>query len=712
MTSDERDHANLIDGRYAIEDLVDLEHLQSLFERFTEATGFTIGFLNHPQMDILVATGWRDICTRYHRECPAALDNCLESNRRLLDQLDEPGKLVIEPCDNGLVDCATPIIVQGVHVASLATGQVLLEKPDLDRFRRQAREFGADEADYLAALAEIPVVDEQRLKVVTAFLGEMARVISQVGYARLLREFEVIERQKAEASLRESEQKYRELFEGAAEGILVADLETRELQFANSSACEMFGYTREELTHLSIRAIHPEESLPMAVAEFEAQARGEKLLASEIPCLRKDGSVFHADISTRPVVFDGRTMNVGFFTDVSERRHAAEERRRLETQLALAQRMEAIGRLAGGVAHDFNNLLSVVIGFTDIAMLKTREGDPLRTDLEQIAEAGQRAASLTRQLLAFSRKQDLELEPLDLGDVVSKMEQILRRTIGEDIEFVIVLGEELGAVKGDRGRVEQVIMNLALNARDAMPGGGCLTIEVANSQLDEAHAARFGDLAPGAYVMLSVTDTGSGMDETTRVQIFEPFFTTKEPGKGTGLGLSTVYGTVTQSGGTIRAFSEPGKGSTFQIHLPRVDEVVGTEPPTRVGERCDRGTETIVVVEDDDAVRNLARSILVTAGYDVHAAANGGEAILLAEQLDGTIDLLLTDVVMPRMQGTAVADRVASLCPGIKILFMSGYTHDLVEPRVATDRDTHFIAKPFNAADLTRKVREVLDQDR
>jgi len=709
MTISERDPANLVDGRYTIEDLVDLDQLRSLFERFTEATGFTIGFLDHPQMDVLVATGWRDICTKYHRECPAALDNCLKSNRRLLDQIDEPGKLVIEACDNGLVDCATPIIIQGIHIASLATGQVLLEEPDRDTFRRQAREFGIDEADYLVALEDVPVVDEQRLKVVTAFLGEMALVISQVGYARLLREIEVAERKKAEASLRESEQKYRELFEGAAEGILVADLETRELQFANSSACDMFGYSREELVRLSVGAIHPAEALPRVVAEFEAQARREKSLASELPCLRKDGTVFYADISTRPMVIAGRTMNVGFFTDVSERRRAAEERQELEAQLALAQRMEAVGRLAGGVAHDFNNLLSVIIGFTGIAMVKTREGDPLRRDLQQIAEAGQRAASLTRQLLAFSRKQDLKLEPLDLADVVAQMERILGRTLGDDVELVCLLQEDLGAVRGDKGRLEQVIMNLAINARDAMPDGGRLTIEVTNTRVDEAASTQQGDLTPGAYVLLSVTDTGVGMDELTRVQIFEPFFTTKGPGKGTGLGLSTVYGTVTQSGGTVHAASEPGKGTTFLIHLPRVDETVSIEPRPPVEVGCARGTETILVVEDDDAVRNLAGQILIDAGYDVHTAANGGEALLLAEQLTSNIDLLLTDVVMPRMNGTVVADRVAKVCPGIKVLYMSGYTHDLIEPQVATDRGTHFIAKPFNAVDLARKVREVLD---
>ncbi len=695
--------------RYGIEDLVDLEQLANLFERFTEATGFTIGLLDHPGMNILIATGWRDICTRYHRECPAAQEACERSNRRLVGQLAEPGQLVIDPCDNGLVDCATPIVVEGAHIATLATGQVFLGEPDLDAFRRQAADFGIDEVEYLAAVEEVPVLDEQRLKVITAFLGEMALVISQAGYARLLREGQAAEREKAAAQLADSEQRYRELFEGAAEGILVADLETRVLQFANASACEMFGYTRDELCELPISHIHPAEALPEVIAAFEAQARGEKQLASDLPCLRKDGTVFHADISTRPSLIADRPVNVGFFTDVSERKRAEEERRRLESELAVAHRMEAIGRLAGGVAHDFNNLLSVIIGFTDIAMARTHDGDPVRTDLQHVADAGQQAASLTRQLLAFSRKQELELEPLDLRDVVSRMERILARTIGEDVDIVCALGTEPCSILGDRGRLEQVIMNLALNARDAMPDGGKLTLGLARDVLDRDDAQRIGDLEPGLHVRLSVADTGVGMDERTQAQIFEPFFTTKEPGKGTGLGLSTVYGTVAQCGGTIRAESAPGEGTTFHILLPSVDETARAGSTAAEDETFARGSGTILVVEDDDAVRNLAGLILTEAGHQVHTAANGGEALLLSEQIDGGVDLLLTDVVMPRMKGPAVADRMAEVYPGVEVLFMSGYTHDLLEARASGD-EVQFIAKPFTAAELTRKVRDILDR--
>ncbi len=697
------------DVRYSIGDLVDLDQLRSLFDHFSEVTGFTIGLLDHPAMEVLIACGWREICTRYHREHPVAEARCVESNRRLIGQLTEPGKMVIEACDNGLVDCAMPIFVEGRHVATLATGQVLLEAPDRDHFRRQAQQFGVDEADYLAALDEIPVLDEARLREVTAFLGEMALVISQIGYARLVRESEVQERRRAEASLRESEEKYRALFEGAVEGILVADIQTKELQYANGSACEMFGYTREEIAGLPISAIHPPEALPRVVAAFEAQARGEKLLAPRLPCLRKDGSVFHADIVTRPVVIGGRAKNVGFFTDVSERMRAEEEQARLQAQLGIAQRMEAVGRLAGGIAHDFNNLLSVILSYTDFALGRTRPGDPLHHDLQQIARASDRAAELTRQLLAFSRKQDLELVPLDLSAVIRGMESMLRRTLGEDVELSFRTDGETRSISGDRGQLEQVIMNLAINARDAMPGGGRLVIEAADVAADEVPTTDPDHPPMVPHVHLTFTDSGCGMDEATRTQIFEPFFTTKEAGKGTGLGLSTVYGIVRQSGGAIRVDSAPGEGTTFHLYFPHVDQEVRESAPADSTRQRATGTETVLVAEDDDAVRALAVHILERAGFTVHAAANGGEALLICEQFAGTIQLLLTDVIMPRMHGKALADRLTRLYPDLAVLYMSGHPRDILEPGAADLGNVPFIAKPFTPEGLARKVREVLD---
>jgi len=706
-----RDSACLVEGRHGIEELLDLARLRDLFEKFSRATGFPVGLVEYPSLRPLIATGWRDICTKFHRSCPAAAAACARSDADLFGRPALHGAMNVARCEHGLVDCATPIFVEGKQIAALGTGQVLLEAPDLDRFRQRARELGFEEDEYLAEVAKVPIVDEARLKEVASFLAEMAVVISQSSQAKLIWEREVADRKRAEASLRESEERYRTLFEGAVEGIMLGDLESKAILYANPSACDMFGFTCEEMLARSVFDLHPKDGLPKVLAAFEAQARGELTLAPELPCLRKDGSVFYADITTRPVVLGGRPVNLGFITNVDARRRDREERRSLREQLIIAQKMEAIGRLAGGVAHDFNNLLSVIVGSADLGLRRTAASDPLHRDLQHILKAGERAAALTRQLLAFSRKQPMHLESIDLNHIVSRMEVILRRTIREDIEFVSTLAPELGAVRADAGQIEQVIMNLAVNARDAMPHGGRLTIATAQAEIGESQAELLVGLEPGPCVILSVSDTGCGMDEETRSHLFEPFFTTKDPGKGTGLGLSTVYGIVKQFGGAISVRSEPSKGSTFEIFLPRAGEPARIRNEPLASFRPASGTETILVVEDDDGVRELSARILASAGYSVHTAANAGEALLVSEQLDGAIDLMLTDAVMPRMHGAALAERLSRLCPKMKVLFMSGYAEDGMLPRGVLEEGTSFIAKPFTAIELERKVREVLDRE-
>ena len=385
------------------------------------------------------------------------------------------------------------------------------------------------------------------------------------------------------------------------------------------------------------------------------------------------------------------------------------ELRQTEEHLRLSQRLEAVGRLAGGIAHDFNNLLSVIVTYTAFAIEELRAADPIREDLEEVRMAGQRAAVLTRQLLAFGRKQILAPEILKLNEVVTGIEGMLRRLLGEDIEILVHAADDLGTVLADPGQIEQVIMNLAVNARDAMPGGGKLTIETSNADLDAGYAERHVAVKPGRYVLLAVSDTGCGMDASTRERIFEPFFTTKEKGKGTGLGLSTVYGIVKQSGGNIWVYSEQGRGSTFKIYLPRVDAPV-PEARRRAPSTLATGDETVLVVEDEDAVRRLSERILRTAGYRVLTAANAGEALLLVEKHGSRIDLLLTDVVMPQLSGRELAQRLAQARPDMRVLYMSGYTDGAIVHQGVLDAAVRLISKPFNAADLTRSVREVLDE--
>jgi two-component system cell cycle sensor histidine kinase/response regulator CckA len=386
------------------------------------------------------------------------------------------------------------------------------------------------------------------------------------------------------------------------------------------------------------------------------------------------------------------------------------KRASLEEQLRQSQKLEAIGRLAGGIAHDFNNILTAIMGYSALLQAGLHEKDPARQEIEEIKKAVRRASSLIQQLLAFSRRQVLQLKVLDLNTVVMNIQQLLQRLIGEDIELVILPTPALRHVKADPGQIEQVLMNLALNARDAMPQGGKLTIETANVTVDEAFARRHL-ISPGPYAMLSVTDTGSGMDADIQAHIFEPFFTTKEPGKGTGLGLATVYGIVKQSGGSVFVYSEPGRGATCKIYLPLVDEPLTPLEASKPIIEPVHGTETILLVEDEESVRELVSKVLQRNGYTILEARHGEEAVELCDKHVGDIHLLVTDVVMPRMSGREVAEKLLPTRPKMKVLYLSGYTDDEVVRHGVLESMTAFLQKPFTPDALARKVRDVLDAD-
>ena len=390
------------------------------------------------------------------------------------------------------------------------------------------------------------------------------------------------------------------------------------------------------------------------------------------------------------------------FLDITERKH-------LEEQLRQCQKMEAVGRLAGGIAHDFNNLLTAIIGYSQLLLGRLEVGNPMQEELEEIRKAGERAASLTRQLLAFSRKELLQPQVLDLNALVANLDKMLRRLIGEDIELVTIFGPRLGRVEADPAQLEQVVLNLVVNARDAMPQGGKIVIETKNLELDEAYAHQHVGVSPGRYVMLAVSDQGCGMDAETLKHIFEPFYTTKHHAEGTGLGLSTVYGVVKQSGGNIWAYSEVGRGTTFKIYLPQVNEVVDARKTEAVSTAVAGGTETVLLAEDEKLVRKFVRSILEKSGYTVLEAHHGSEALRVALQHPGPIHLLLTDMVMPLMDGKLLAQRMVVLRPGIRVLYMSGYSENAVVHHGVLESGTAFIEKPFTVETLARKVREALD---
>jgi nitrogen-specific signal transduction histidine kinase/ActR/RegA family two-component response regulator len=385
------------------------------------------------------------------------------------------------------------------------------------------------------------------------------------------------------------------------------------------------------------------------------------------------------------------------------------ERKQLEEQLRQSQKMEAIGRLAGGIAHDFNNLLTAIVGYSQLLLGGLEVGNPMQGQLEEIKKAGERAASLTRQLLAFSRKGLLQPQVLDLNALVANIDKMLRRLIGEHIELVTVFGPGLECIEADPAQLEQVVLNLVVNARDAMPQGGKIVIETKNLELDEAYADQHPGVSPGRYTMLSVSDEGSGMTAETLKHIFEPFFTTKDRAEGTGLGLFTVYGAVKQNGGNIWVYSEVGRGTTFKVYLPQVNQVVEVRKADAVSTAAAKGTETVLLAEDEKVVRKFVRSILEKNGYTVLEAHHGSEALRVALQHPGSINLLLTDMVMPLMGGKLLAEKMINLRPGIKVLYMSGYSENAVIHHGILELGTAFLEKPFTVEALERKVRELLD---
>jgi hypothetical protein len=495
------------------------------------------------------------------------------------------------------------------------------------------------------------------------------------------------------------------ILESSSQAILAVDREGCIL-LANPRTEEMFGYSRGELAGARIGLLLPEESRSRhdlhTAGYFESPNVRPMGMGLDLAGRRKDGSVFPVEVSLSYVKAGGQLLAIAFVTDITPRKA-------LEEQLMHAQKMEAIGRLAGGVAHDFNNMLTITSGYARMIVDALSPADKLRGYAGEILKASEKASELTRQLLAFSSRQAMTPRVIDVNELIADMEKMLRRLIGEDIELRVSLWPEGAHIEGDPSHITQAILNLAVNARDAMPEGGRLTVETAMARLDETYARTHLGVRPGDYVLIAVSDTGHGMDAETRRRIFEPFFTTKKDGKGTGLGLATVYGTVKQSGGEVWVYSEPGNGSTFKLYFPAVAGR-GAAAGAAVPAAAAGGTETLLVAEDEDGVRELLAAMLTKSGYKVLAAANGQEALRLSAAHSGPIHLLVTDLVMPGMSGRQLATAIQAARPGTRVLFLSGYTANAAVQNGVVQGGEHFLAKPFTGEDIEGRIRRILDE--
>ena len=511
----------------------------------------------------------------------------------------------------------------------------------------------------------------------------------------------------SEARYRDSEARYRRLFESAKDGILILNVETGAITDVNPFLAELLGYSRRELLGKTLWDIGLPGDIEASKSEFQELRSKHYIRYENLPLMTKGGQCVSVEVVSNVYRVHNEDVIQCNIRDIRQRKDAEI----LEQRLRQAHKMEAIGQLAGGLAHDFNNLLGVILGYCEILEDQQEMTDIVRNMVVEIHNAGKSARNLTQRLLAFSRRQVLEPAVMDLNQTVHHMEKMLDRLIGDDVQLVSVLAPDLGKIKADPNQVEQMLMNLAINARDAMPKGGLIIIKTANVEIDETYAHQHPTAEPGHYVLLTVSDTGIGMDAETQSRIFEPFFSTKPAGQGTGLGLSTVFGLVKQSGGAIAVYSEPGEGATFKIHFPRYDEVQ-VNPQERISSPSKGGTETILLVDDATPLRGLTRRILEDSGYTVLDSGDPVEALRIAAEHDGPLPLMITDVVMPGFSGSVLAQRVSEVRPETKVLYASGYNDDSIVHAHVRGQDSAFLDKPFTRENLLKKVRDLLDSTR
>ena len=643
----------------------------------------------------MVAAFYRDQTARSQAE--GALKASEARYRRLFESARD-GILILDAGTGRIVDVNPFLLELTGYPREDFLGRTLWEIGPFKDSAASKASFAELQAQNYVRYDDLPLARRGGGKVEVEFISNVYFVGDQKVVQCNIRDISARKRDEAERV------RLSTAIEQAAEAVVITDAQGA-IEYVNPAFERVTGYSRAEALGHNPRLLKSGVQSEAFYRELWATISSGRTWTGRVVNKKKDGTLYTEDTTISPIRDAGGaiTSYVAVKRDVSATLV-------LEAQYLQAQKMEAVGRLAGGVAHDFNNVLSVILSYAELIASDLKPADPIRADVEEIKRAGLRAADLARQLLAFSRRQVLEMKVLNLNEILAGMEKMLARLLGADIALTMLPASGLWNVEADPGQVEQVLMNLAVNARDAMPQGGKLTIQTANVELGVDYASTHHEVRPGPYVEIVVSDTGAGMDRDTQAQIFEPFFTTKERGKGTGLGLATVFGIVRQSGGHIWVYSEPGVGTTFKVYFPKAGKAPEIRPSAGAAPQTQRGTETILLVEDDDQVRVLARDILRRSGYVVLEAPNGGEAFLMCEQHGAKIHLLLTDVVLPRMNGRQLAERLAPMRPEMKVLFMSGYTDDAILLHGILDSGVAFLRKPLTPAALTNKVREVLDR--
>ena len=700
-------------GTLALEDVFDIPAVQRIMADFYNLTGIGACMLDL-QGKFLFATDWEEVCAKFHRVHPEAARHCRESDT-VLSQGVEPGTWKTYRCKNNMREVVTPICVGGRQIGNLFLGRFLFEDEPLDYelLRRQARHFGFNEEEYLSANERVPRWSRKKIDAAMRFYMHTVEMVAGLGHGNLRLAHAMAEREQLLNSLRESEEKFRIIANHTI------NLETwfgpdGRCIWVNPAVLHITGYSAEEVLamplDLFIATIVYGEDREAFTARAREALGGKRVDDFEFRYLHRNGTVRWGSTSWQPVR-DGSGNSLGIRAsgrDINKRKLAEAEKEKLEGQLLQAQKMEAAGQLAGGVAHDFNNLLHVILSYTTALKDRLDGKSENGRAVAQVHKAAERAADLTQQLLAFGRRQIMQPVALDLNSIVQGVFKMLRAAVGEHIDFIFMPGARLGTVWADRGQIEQVLMNLCVNARDAMPNGGTLTIETRDVVIDEDWGRENPWAVPGHYVLLRVEDTGCGMDDATRRQIFEPFFTTKEVGQGTGLGLAMVHGIVNQHRGLIHVESEPGQGATFKLYLPVVDEPAG-KLAKRAQAACEGGRETLLVAEDDEMVRELVCSMLAAAGYTVLTACDGADAMRMIEEHGTIIDLAVLDVVMPKAGGREVMDHILAKNPRTRVLFSSAYSESAIHLNFVIKEGLNLLVKPYSRAELLNAVREALD---